>query len=374
MTLQSLEALPVAESIRRSLYLFPTLEAIHVVALALVFGTILVVDLRIVGIASTERPFSRVSGDMLKWTWAAFALAALTGSLMFITNARVYWDNTFFRAKMLLILLAGINMLIFQMTVGRSREWDRERRAPGLGLVCGLVSMTVWILVIAMGRTIGFTTTGVAAKEAKAAPNIDFDSFLGGDSGGGPAGGTSATTASASTPGSPASIATSAAGAAVPLTIQELMDQQVNPAGEFLFRSVRIVADDRGSRLEAPSTGAQWSDVRDKLNVLRSASDLLNAPGIKAAPPGFRAENPGVESEPAEIQTSVDSNRADFNAHAARLKAAADVALKSADAKDPQGLMKALDGIDKACESCHLRYFYPRDKRAQQQAKEDGVD
>jgi cytochrome c556 len=108
--------------------------------------------------------------------------------------------------------------------------------------------------------------------------------------------------------------------------------------------------------------------------VLRSASDLLNAPGIKAAPPAFRAENPEVENEPAEIQTAVDSNRADFNAHATRLKAAADVALRSADAKDPRALMKALDGIDKACESCHLRYFYPRDKRAQQQAKEDGVD
>ena len=348
------------------------------------FGTILVVDLRILGIASTERPFSRVSGDMLKWTWAAFALAALTGSLMFITNARVYWDNTFFRVKMLLILLAGVNMLVFQATVGRSREWDRERRAPALGLICGVTSMTVWVLVIAMGRTIGFTTTGVAAKEAKVAPNIDFDSFLGADTGssdsGGapPAAGSTAAAASrattVSTTGTAPATGATVPGKAAPLSIQELMDQQVNPAGEFLFRSVRIVADDQGRRLEAPSTAAQWGDVRDKLNMLRGASDLLNAPDIKAAPPGFRAENPGVESEPAEIQTSVDSNRADFNAHAARLKAAADVAMKSADAQNPQALMKALDGIDKACESCHLRYFYPRDKRAQQQAKEDGVD
>ena len=117
-SLRALESLNVAETIRHSLYLFPTLEAIHVIALGLVFGTIMVVDLRIVGVASTERPFSRVSGDMLKWTWGAFTLAALTGSLMFVTNARVYWDNTFFRIKMLLIVLAGINMLVFQFTVG----------------------------------------------------------------------------------------------------------------------------------------------------------------------------------------------------------------------------------------------------------------
>ncbi len=179
--LQSLETLGLAESIRHSLYVFPTLEAIHVVAIGLVFGTIMVVDLRILGIASTERLFSRVSRDALSWTWGAFTLAALTGSLMFITNARVYADNTFFRIKMLLILLAGINMIVFQFTVGRSRDWDGARSAPPLGMACGILSMTLWILVIGMGRTIGFTTTGAAAKEAPSRPDVDFDSFLGGN-------------------------------------------------------------------------------------------------------------------------------------------------------------------------------------------------
>jgi len=176
--LKSLQSLGVAEAIRQSLYLFPTLEAIHVVALGLVFGTIMVVDLRILGLASTERPYSRLSHDMLRWTWIAFAVAALTGSLMFITNASVYWSNTFFRLKMLLILLAGINMAVFQLTVGRAREWHEMRRAPPLGIVCGIASMTIWILVITAGRSIGFTTTGAAAKQAPVAPNIDFDSLV----------------------------------------------------------------------------------------------------------------------------------------------------------------------------------------------------
>jgi hypothetical protein len=152
------------------------------------------------------------------------------------------------------------------------------------------------------------------------------------------------------------------------------MDQQVNPAAEFLFRSVREVADGHGRRLEAPATDAEWAQVREKLEVLRHAPDVLNSPGLKAAPPGFRAENPGVESEPEEIQRALDSNRPDFNRRALRLKQTADIAMNAAEVKDPMALMKALDGIDKACESCHLHYFYPRDKRAQQQAKEDGVD
>ena len=88
--LQWLEASALATRIRDSLYLFPFLESIHVIGLALVFGTIAIIDLRLLGAASTERPFKRMASDILKWTWIAFGLTAATGSLMFITNAGVY--------------------------------------------------------------------------------------------------------------------------------------------------------------------------------------------------------------------------------------------------------------------------------------------
>lgn len=178
--LKALESLPVTRAIRQSLYLFPTLESIHVLAIGILFGTIVAVDLRIVGVASTQRPFSRVSRDMLRWTWGAFVVAALTGSLMFTTNARVYWDNTFFRIKMLLILLAGINMLVFELIPGRARSWDLSRRAPPLGVACALISMTLWVFTVASGRLIGFTTTGAAARETPV-PALDYSSFLGTD-------------------------------------------------------------------------------------------------------------------------------------------------------------------------------------------------
>jgi len=84
--LEWLQRTAVAVSIRDSLYTFPVLESIHVVGLALVFGTIAILDLRLLGVASTDRPVSRLMADLLKWTWAAFALTALTGGLMFSTN------------------------------------------------------------------------------------------------------------------------------------------------------------------------------------------------------------------------------------------------------------------------------------------------
>src|SRR5262245_1816556 len=83
----SLEASPVATGIRNSLYLFPLIEAAHVTGLTMVFGTIAIVDLRLLGLASTRRPFSAVASDVLKWTWLAFGVTATTGALMFVTNA-----------------------------------------------------------------------------------------------------------------------------------------------------------------------------------------------------------------------------------------------------------------------------------------------
>src|SRR5947199_2732774 len=95
-----LEASRLASSIRESLYLFPFIESAHVIGLTMVFGTIAIVDLRLLGIASTRRPFSRIASDLFRWTWAAFALTAVTGLLMFTTNAAVYYHNIFFRCKM----------------------------------------------------------------------------------------------------------------------------------------------------------------------------------------------------------------------------------------------------------------------------------
>src|SRR5271170_1930342 len=132
--LKWLEASGLATKIRDSLFLFPMLESVHVFGLALVFGTIAIIDLRLLGFASTERSFQRMASDILKWTWAAFALTALTGSLMFITNAQVYYHNLYFRTKMLLLVLSGINMFVFELTAGRTiRHWDQAPSAPRTG-------------------------------------------------------------------------------------------------------------------------------------------------------------------------------------------------------------------------------------------------
>lgn len=184
--LKSLEASGLAVSIRNSPLLFPMLEAVHVMSLAIVFGTVTVVDLRLLGIASSHRPFNRVAADSLKWTWIAFVVVAITGALMFTTNARVYADNTFFRIKLILLALAGLNMLGFHLIAERSaHHWNEDPAAPLLGKTFAALSICLWIGIIFMGRMIGFTTTGAAAKtDAPPPSNVDFDDFLSGGPGG----------------------------------------------------------------------------------------------------------------------------------------------------------------------------------------------
>jgi len=182
--LSGLQETGVATGIRDSLLLFPLIEAVHVIGLALVFGTIAIIDLRLLGAASTRRSFRRMSAEIMKWTWAAFALTALTGVLMFITNATVYYNNLYFRAKIALLVLAAINVAVFELTAGRSmQQWDRAPSAPRIGRLVATVSLVVWIGVIVTGRMIGFTATRATTEPAPV--EINFEDLLGLPAGGG---------------------------------------------------------------------------------------------------------------------------------------------------------------------------------------------
>ena len=156
--LASVQSSGLAVGIRDSSYLFPLIESCHVIGLAVVFGTAVILDFRLLGIASSSRPFSLIKSDVLKWVWGAFILTVFTGTLMFTTNATVYFGNFFFRTKVLLLVLAGINMLVFELTTGRRAEdWDTGT-TPRTAKAAAVLSLVLWVGIIFMGRWIGYTT------------------------------------------------------------------------------------------------------------------------------------------------------------------------------------------------------------------------
>jgi len=156
-------------------------------------------------------------------------------------------------------------------------------------------------------------------------------------------------------------------------TIKDIMDSMVEPSGDFVFESVQEIADEQGITEKAPKTDAEWEGVRHHLFVLLEAPNLMIMGDRKAARPEDRSKYPQVENEPEEIQKLLDADRPSFIRRARRLQDAAALAMKAVDAKNKDALFHAIDDIDKACENCHLHYWYPKDKRAREAAKEDGV-
>jgi hypothetical protein len=153
-----LENSSLADNIRENDLLFPLIESVHVLAICLVVGSILVVDLRLLGLASTGRPVSRITGAILPLTWCAFVVAVASGGLMFISNASKYLSNGYFVAKMVLIGVAGLNMLVFHFVGARDLpKWENDRRPPLPARLAGGLSILLWVAVVACGRCIGFT-------------------------------------------------------------------------------------------------------------------------------------------------------------------------------------------------------------------------
>ena len=148
----------LSEWMRTSLKAVAIINALHVISIVTVFGTIFLVDLRLLGIPNVQRSFMRMHDELLRWTWGAIGVAAVTGVLLFMVNAVTYYRNTAFWLKMLTIVLAGINMFIFErMTARTAPSWDKGVTPPAGARLAGALSIVLWLAVIVFGRWIGFT-------------------------------------------------------------------------------------------------------------------------------------------------------------------------------------------------------------------------
>ena len=148
----------LGELVRENDLLFPFIESVHVLAVCLVVGSIAVVDLRLLGFASVDRPVGRLMRSILPITVSAFGLAVAAGSLLFISHASKYLENRFFIAKITLIALAGVNMAVFHLIGARNLDqWENDALPPLFARLAGGLSLFLWVSVVACGRWIGFT-------------------------------------------------------------------------------------------------------------------------------------------------------------------------------------------------------------------------
>jgi hypothetical protein len=158
---QWLESGSMSAAVRESAWVFPAIESVHVIAITLVVGSIVIVDSRVLGWTSRNERVTDIAGSILPWTWGVFCVAVLSGFTLFAAKAHTYFANTNFEIKMVLMAAAFLNMLVFHLIPYRSvASWDIGRPAPLLARLACTVSLTLWIFIVAMGRWIGFSIEG----------------------------------------------------------------------------------------------------------------------------------------------------------------------------------------------------------------------
>jgi Family of unknown function (DUF6644) len=154
---------PLATAIRESDVTFPALETAHVLGLALIAGTIAIVDLRLLGVVLTEVPAEDIERRVVPATWAGFLLMAATGGLLFAAEAAKLHGNPAFQLKLGLMALAGVNVVLFHAFLKRRLTDARPgARLPAPVQASAAASLTLWAGVIAAGRAIAYFHGGAA--------------------------------------------------------------------------------------------------------------------------------------------------------------------------------------------------------------------
>ena len=149
-------ALSVA--LRESTWAEPIVETIHVLTLTLFLGFTVLLDLRLLGVSMRRRRASEVIGELNPWLMGGFLVMMITGVLLFWGDPVAFYNSIFFKVKMLLLLLAGVNVLLFNATVGRKVvEWDLDSETPGRAKVAAIFSLVLWVAIIAAGRAIAYS-------------------------------------------------------------------------------------------------------------------------------------------------------------------------------------------------------------------------
>lgn len=144
--------------VRESMYGFPILVAIHILALTISVGTLIWFDLRLAGISMPRCPIASMYRRLMPWTLAGFCVMFISGALLFTGFATKAYANVYFRIKLAAIVLAGANALYYHLvTERRIARWNEAPRPPLPVRFAGITSIVVWAIVILAGRMMSYT-------------------------------------------------------------------------------------------------------------------------------------------------------------------------------------------------------------------------
>lgn len=154
---QWLENSQFGTAIHQSLWLFPLIETAHLFGIVLLVGATSALDLRLVGLTMKHESVSVLARRLLPWAWVGLTIQVLTGFCLFASEATRCLENKAFQIKMIMLVLAGLNALVFHQTIYRRvANWDKSPATPIGAKLAGCCSILLWFGIVAAGRWIAF--------------------------------------------------------------------------------------------------------------------------------------------------------------------------------------------------------------------------
>jgi hypothetical protein len=152
-----LESTPGSVALHESIWVYPIVESVHVLTLCVFLGLTVILDLRLMGSAFLTVPVSQITRRFMPWTVAGFAVMVVSGALLFYAIPVKTYLNIFFRLKVAFLLMAGLNVLVFQRTASPTMSrWDRDPRPPFPARLAAGVSLVLWAAIVICGRMIAY--------------------------------------------------------------------------------------------------------------------------------------------------------------------------------------------------------------------------
>jgi hypothetical protein len=143
--------------IRESVWAEPIIETIHVLTLGVFLGFVILLDLRLLDLVLRRTPVSTIFRQLNPWLFGSFAVMIVTGITLFTGDPVLFYGTIFFKLKMLMLLAAALNVVAFNFTVGRTMmQWDLLPVTPRGAKITGILSLVLWIAVVACGRGIAY--------------------------------------------------------------------------------------------------------------------------------------------------------------------------------------------------------------------------
>lgn len=155
---ERIAATPLSEWLKEQLWILPTSQSIHIVALSVVFVSGLILSLRLLGVLRSERPLSRVIAAHAALIYGGLVVLLFTGSIQTIAEPDRQFGSPAYQLKLPLVALAlALTLLLARSARRDPQRWDRANARPTWARPHALAYLATWVVIVVCGRFIGYT-------------------------------------------------------------------------------------------------------------------------------------------------------------------------------------------------------------------------